>query len=231
MSRFSGIFTPLASAMNAVSDGNISPDNVDFEALLFKMVKQQKQANTIPSSHKTPESQSLDSQNVATTDGKLPELVSGKNLDPEIYNLIKRTHGAAQQSLNQASKPVSARKPDIAGHIPHTPFETIVTRPLSTMAVQRAGQALKRTSPPKLLRKDDTTMPSDTVDKAAAKTSASKSIKLPPRAVAQKPIKAPTDSDTGKAIGKSRHPLAGRTVTPEQLKKLGFVPLTQGSKK
>lgn len=231
MGRFSGIFTPLASAMNAVSDGNISPDNVDFEALLSKMVKQQKPENSIPSPLKTPESHSLGPNNVATTGGKFPGVVSGKNLDPEIYNLIKRTHDAAQQRMNQASKPVSARKPDIAGQFPHTPVETIVTRPLSTMAVQRASQALKRTAPPKLLRKNDTTMPSDTVDKTSARTTASKSIKLPPRAVAQKPIKARTDSDTGKAIGKSRHPLAGRTVTPEQLKKLGFVPLSQGSKK
>ena len=71
---------------------------------------------------------------------------AGRRLDPAVQNMIEKAHEETRQRLLRASKPSAqtAKAPNVRKSIPMTPMETIVTRPLSTLALQRASQHVQR---------------------------------------------------------------------------------------
>lgn len=72
----------------------------------------------------------------------------GRNLDPAVRNTIESVHEEARKRLLRASKPPSqATKspPDVRKSMGQmAPMETMITRPLSTMAMQQAAKHVQR---------------------------------------------------------------------------------------
>lgn len=183
--EFMSIFAPITAAATALSSGNLSPENIDFDALLSK-VAQQQQMNLLATgaAPKTGRNQEAMRQALiqatkalatgkpvngsalekiignapqqqremfnAMTKGILPQVNSptaGKRLDPAISNTIESAHEATRQRLSRASRPGlqgTKAASSVRKSIPMTPMETIVTRPISTIAMQRATQHMQR---------------------------------------------------------------------------------------
>ncbi|GAB7346657.1 hypothetical protein MBLNU459_g1787t1 [Dothideomycetes sp. NU459] len=180
--EFLSIFAPITAAATALSAGELSPDNIDFDALLGK-VAQQQQMNLLKTgaAAKAPRSQedirqalqaaaksgaqpirqsaveSITRNAVQTqremlqamTKKELPPLdkspTAGKALDPSVQKVIDEAHEETRRRLLRASQaaPRNAKPSNVRKTIPMTPMETIVTRPLSTIAMQRARQKVQ----------------------------------------------------------------------------------------
>ncbi|TKX21723.1 acyltransferase-like protein 3 [Elsinoe australis] len=157
MEEFMGIFAPIATAATAISSGQLTPDNVDFDKLIAKVAAQQKgglsngmlqglpQIPGLPPGNKA-------ADNIAKRSGSrmMPatsNVTAGKNLDPELRGLIEDAHAEAQNRLQKAATPTARKAPNVRQSIPMTPMETVVTRPISTLAVQRGAGALAKLGP------------------------------------------------------------------------------------
>lgn len=71
---------------------------------------------------------------------------AGKHLDPSVQRVIEDAHEETRQRLLRASQPTSRQakpSPNVRKSVPMTPMETLVTRPLSTIAMQRARQKMQ----------------------------------------------------------------------------------------
>lgn len=181
--EFLSIFGPITAAATALSGGELTPGNIDFDALLGK-VAQQQQMNLLKTgaAPKGPKSQedirrilqaamksggqqigpsTIESitRNAAQTQRdmlqamskkELPPIakspVAGKKLDPSVQKVIEDAHEETRQRLLRASQSASRPPkpaPNVRKTIPMTPMETVLTRPLSTIAMQRARQKMQ----------------------------------------------------------------------------------------
>ncbi|KAL1311017.1 hypothetical protein AAFC00_001235 [Neodothiora populina] len=77
---------------------------------------------------------------------KTPSPTQGKQLDPAVQNIIENVHEETRQRLLKTMQPgpTKGSRPDVRKAIPMAPMETIVTRPLSTLAMQRATQKVQQ---------------------------------------------------------------------------------------
>ncbi|KAF4554643.1 Acyltransferase-like protein 4 [Elsinoe fawcettii] len=154
MEEFMGIFAPIATAATAISSGQLTPENVDFDALLAKVAAQQKAAikNGAPPMPAIPglPPGNAAALNMTQKPGFNPatgKVTAGKNLDPEVRGLIEDANSKVQQRLQKAATPAARKAPNVKRSIPMTPMETVVTRPISTLAVQRGAGALAKFGP------------------------------------------------------------------------------------
>lgn len=68
----------------------------------------------------------------------------GKELDPEVRKLIEDAHEETRRRLAKASAAAPRKPPpNVRSSIPMAPMETLLTRPISTIAMQRAGQMVQ----------------------------------------------------------------------------------------
>ncbi|KAG9646753.1 acyltransferase-domain-containing protein, partial [Aureobasidium melanogenum] len=79
----------------------------------------------------------------------LPEgtakLTAGKNLDPKLKNTIDSAHEETRRRLMRATQTASPKPaPNLRKSLPMTPPETAITRPLSTLAMQKAKQGVQK---------------------------------------------------------------------------------------
>jgi len=158
--EFMGIFSPVASAATALSSGQLNPENIDFESLLAQAMQHQdlkslglppmdaKQAAGLA---KQASKQTLPAKNI----GPGPSPTQGKRLDPEVAKLIDDANEAARRRLAQASGRTNTVAPNVRKAIPMTPSETMITRPVSTIAMQRAAQMLQKAGPTLGAKKKD----------------------------------------------------------------------------
>jgi len=158
--EFMGIFSPVASAATALSSGQLNPENIDFEGLLAQAMQNQdlKSLGLPPIDPK--EAARLAKQaikapprNTKTISGPSP--TQGKRLDPEVAKVIDGANEAARRRLAQASGKTTAVPPNVRKAIPMTPPETFITRPVSTIAMQRAAQMLQKAGPALGAKKKD----------------------------------------------------------------------------
>ncbi|KAF2227797.1 acyltransferase-domain-containing protein [Elsinoe ampelina] len=154
MEEFMGIFAPIATAATAISSGELTPENVDFDALLAKVAAQQKGAikNGMPPMPAMPglppgNAAALNMTQKSATKPTTAKLTAGQNLDPEVRSLIENANSKVQQRLQKAATPAARKAPNIKNSIPMTPMETVLTRPISTLAMQRGAGALARLGP------------------------------------------------------------------------------------
>ncbi|PNS21694.1 hypothetical protein CAC42_1548 [Sphaceloma murrayae] len=154
MEEFMGIFSPIATAATAISSGQLTPDNVDFDAIIAKVVAQQNLAGKNGSMKGLPMTIGAPPGNKAAVNltrrvgaAPSPNVTAGRNLDPEVRGLIENAHAKVQQRLQKAATPAAAKAPNVRQSIPMTPMETAVTRPFSTLAIQRGAGALSKLSP------------------------------------------------------------------------------------
>lgn len=188
--EFLSIFGPITAAATALSSGELSPENIDFDALLNK-VAQQQQMNLLttgkaPKAPKTHEEMrralttaskaaaaglpvqkgtiETITQNAAQQQREILEAMTknsppknglpkgkspteGRKLDPTIQKAIDSVHQETRERLIKASRPASQvgkQAPNVRKSIPMTPMETVITRPLSTLAMQKATQRVQR---------------------------------------------------------------------------------------
>ncbi|KAG9886897.1 acyltransferase-domain-containing protein, partial [Aureobasidium melanogenum] len=79
----------------------------------------------------------------------LPEgtekLTAGRNLDPKLKNTIDNAHEETRRRLMRATQTASSKPaPNLRKSLPMTPAETAITRPLSTLAMQKAKQGVQK---------------------------------------------------------------------------------------
>ncbi|KAH0173512.1 acyltransferase-domain-containing protein, partial [Aureobasidium melanogenum] len=79
----------------------------------------------------------------------LPEgtekLTAGRNLDPKLKNTIDNAHEETRRRLMRATQTASSKPaPNLRKSLPMTPTETAITRPLSTLAMQKAKQGVQK---------------------------------------------------------------------------------------
>ncbi|KAH0257430.1 acyltransferase-domain-containing protein, partial [Aureobasidium melanogenum] len=79
----------------------------------------------------------------------LPEgtekLTAGRNLDPKLKNTIDNAHEETRRRLMRATQTASPKPaPNLRKSLPMTPAETAITRPLSTLAMQKAKQGVQK---------------------------------------------------------------------------------------
>lgn len=182
--EFMSIFGPVTSAATAITNGSLSPENMDLDTLLNGLAQSQQlgfaPAAALP---KVPRSQEemvqallqasklsgtpikketleyltgggaarmlQNGQSSASTPRSLPAApkpTAGKRLDPEVQKLIEDAHEETRRRLLSASTPTkkNATPPNVRRSIPMAPMETLVTRPISTIALQRAAPYVKR---------------------------------------------------------------------------------------
>ena len=176
LEEFMSIFGPITTAATALSSGQLDPNNINFDALLSKVAEQQQaNLLSMGAAPKGPKSQEAArellmkaskfsgqpipgsavqkmTQNApqsAANARPLPAVsnpTAGKQLDPAIQRFIENAHAETRQRLARASAPGTKQTPNVKGSIPMTPMETIVTRPLSTIAMQKASQRIRNAS-------------------------------------------------------------------------------------
>lgn len=70
---------------------------------------------------------------------------AGRNLDPKLKNTIDSAHEEARRRLARASQTASPKPaPNVRKTLPMTPVETAITRPISTLAMQKAKQGVQK---------------------------------------------------------------------------------------
>jgi hypothetical protein len=78
----------------------------------------------------------------------LPEAekpTAGRNLDPKMKNTIDNAHEETRRRLARASQTTTPKPaPNVRKTLPMTPVETAITRPLSTLAMQKAKQGVQK---------------------------------------------------------------------------------------
>ncbi|KAG9618230.1 acyltransferase-domain-containing protein, partial [Aureobasidium melanogenum] len=79
----------------------------------------------------------------------LPEgtekLTAKQNLDPKLKNTIDNAHEETRRRLMRATQTASPKPaPNLRKSLPMTPAETAITRPLSTLAMQKAKQGVQK---------------------------------------------------------------------------------------
>lgn len=78
----------------------------------------------------------------------LPETekpTAGRNLDPKLKNTIDSAHEETRRRIMRASQTASPKPaPNVRKTLPMTPVETAITRPLSTLAMQKAKQGVQK---------------------------------------------------------------------------------------
>lgn len=80
---------------------------------------------------------------------------AGRKLDPGVQRSIDEVHEETRRRLMRASQPASkGAAPNVRKNIPLTPVETAITRPLSTIAMQRARQGVQKAAENKQKQKD-----------------------------------------------------------------------------
>lgn len=158
--EFMGIFSPVASAATALSSGQLNPENIDFESLLAQAMQHQdlKSLGLPPMDPKqaaglAKQASKQPLPNNTTIPGPSP--TQGKRLDPEVAKLIDDANEAARRRLAQASGKTTTVAPNVRKAIPMTPSETMITRPVSTIAMQRAAQMLQKAGPALGAKKKD----------------------------------------------------------------------------
>ncbi|GAM85596.1 hypothetical protein ANO11243_036030 [Dothideomycetidae sp. 11243] len=158
MEEFMGIFSPIATAATAISSGQLSPDNIDFEALMAKVAAQQKASlsgKKVPAPVVPPGPEQAIASPPSPVAPRRPtngpssasKVTEGKQLDPEVRRVIESLHAKTQRRLEKAATPSARKVPDLRNTIPMTPMETIITRPISTLALQHGAGALAKLGP------------------------------------------------------------------------------------
>jgi hypothetical protein len=78
----------------------------------------------------------------------LPETekpTAGRNLDPKLKNTIDSAHEETRRRIARASQTGTPKPaPNVRKTLPMTPVETAITRPLSTLAMQKAKQSVQK---------------------------------------------------------------------------------------
>ncbi|THZ93652.1 acyltransferase-domain-containing protein [Aureobasidium pullulans] len=70
---------------------------------------------------------------------------AGRNLDPTMKNTIENVHDETRRRLMKASQSASPKPaPNVRKSLPMTPVETAITRPISTLAMQKAKQGVQK---------------------------------------------------------------------------------------
>ncbi|THX24629.1 acyltransferase-domain-containing protein [Aureobasidium pullulans] len=70
---------------------------------------------------------------------------AGRNLDPTMKNTIENVHDETRRRLMKASQSASPKPaPNVRKSLPMTPVETAITRPISTLAMQKAKQGAQK---------------------------------------------------------------------------------------
>lgn len=186
MEEFLAIFAPISAAATALSSGQLSPENIDFDALLNKVAQSQQmnlakigaapkatqsqemlrealirgskakaQGKQIPGSaiDKITKNAALQQREMleAMSKGNLPKTsttggptAAGKKLDPAVQNIIDNVDESTRQRLLKTvmgAAPTKGTRPDVRKALPMAPMQAIVTRPITTIAMQRATQA------------------------------------------------------------------------------------------
>lgn len=178
MEEFMSIFAPITAAATAMSSGELSPDNIDFDALLNK-VAQQQQLNLIATGATSKGTKNeermrqaliqattalasgnpISSSTLEKVTGNAPQLqremlqaMSKKPLppsnstpknglpkakEPTYQKRINSAHDETKQRLSRGGTEAAS---NMRKSIPMAPMDAIVTRPLSTLAVQKATQ-------------------------------------------------------------------------------------------
>ncbi|THY06202.1 acyltransferase-domain-containing protein [Aureobasidium pullulans] len=107
---------------------------------------------------------------------------AGRNLDATMKNTIENVHDETRRRLMKASQSASPKPaPNVRKSLPMTPVETAITRPISTLAMQKAKQGVQkiaensqkqRAAP--VAKKAGTSGPSTTTKQPAQASSATK---------------------------------------------------------
>jgi len=235
MEEFLAIFAPITAAATAMSGGELSPENIDFDALLNKVAQQQQlnllktgaapktsrtnegmrqalfeasksmaggkpiQGSTIEEITRNAAQQQKDMFDAMTKTGlpKTNRPTDGKKLDPAMQRMIENAHEETRRRLLRASNPTAKSAPDVRKAIPMTPMNTIITRPISTIAVQRARQHVQRAAASRQSQPSKTVKQATNAGKAQASTKAPN--KLPD---AKKSSPQTGGKSTGKPNGK-----------------------------
>ncbi|THX15316.1 acyltransferase-domain-containing protein [Aureobasidium pullulans] len=70
---------------------------------------------------------------------------AGRNLDSTMKNTIENVHDETRRRLMKASQSASPKPaPNVRKSLPMTPVETAITRPISTLAMQKAKQGVQK---------------------------------------------------------------------------------------
>ncbi|THX69627.1 acyltransferase-domain-containing protein [Aureobasidium pullulans] len=70
---------------------------------------------------------------------------AGRNLDTTMKNTIENVHDETRRRLMKASQSASPKPaPNVRKSLPMTPVETAITRPISTLAMQKAKQGVQK---------------------------------------------------------------------------------------
>lgn len=154
--EFISIFGPITTAATALSGGGIDPNNINIDEMMGMIAKQQHLDLAslglggppgAMSSTRTVEDAKrifLEASKKASASKGMPSPTAGKSLDPEVRKVIDDAHQETQRRLAKAStsaKPLPP--PNVRTKLPMAPMETIVTRPLSTFAMQQASKRLQ----------------------------------------------------------------------------------------
>lgn len=225
MEEFMGIFAPIATAATALSSGQLTPENIDFDALVSKVAAQQKTAlatKTLPTSNGSSDTGKLSgppklSSKTPIGPNSASKVTEGKHLDPEIRRLIESAHANTQRRLELAATPASRKAPNVRNTIPMTPVETIITRPITTLAVQHGANALAKLGP-KIEQTRKTVAKSASEAQKSSTAASPTTIKrpVPKRRMSSTPSSASgsTASTAKDGVVKKTapHPLAGKTI-------------------
>lgn len=180
--EFLSIFGPITTAATALTSGDLDPNNIDFDALLSKVAQQQQlnllSSGAAPKAPKNveemrkalttaskPAGQPLTRNALEQNQRELAQAAARKNIpstgDPN--DAYKQT----RQALMRASQPASGKQstPNAKQTVKMTPTETMVTRPLSSFAVNKAAQQVKNVA---AARKGSTQKTTTGAQKAAA---------------------------------------------------------------
>ncbi|KAI5244898.1 acyltransferase-domain-containing protein [Aureobasidium subglaciale] len=142
---------------------------------------------------------------------------AGRNLDPKLENTIERAHEETRRRLLRASQSASPKPaPNVRKSLPMTPVETAITRPLSTLAMQKAKQGVQKIAENKQKQR---TAPA--ASKVGTSTTTSATTKQPSQAsAASKKAGIPNGTATNnKAVATKAAPKVAAKQAPVKAKK------------
>ncbi|KAG9757930.1 acyltransferase-domain-containing protein, partial [Aureobasidium melanogenum] len=149
----------------------------------------------------------------------LPEgtekLTAGRNLDPKLKNTIDNAHEETRRRLMRATQTASSKPaPNLRKSLPMTPTETAITRPLSTLAMQKAKQGVQKIAENK--QKQQATLATS----KAGTSASSAATKRPAQASsASKKTGVPNGTATGSKTTGAKAPQKAAKPAPVQAKK------------